>query len=53
MEDVLVLEHFLDLHPGDRKRAFEEYSVHLAPDAQAIVDLSMYNYIEVRNTVYT
>ena len=47
MEDVLVLEDMLKQHPGDRRKAFEAYSLHRQPDAHAIVDLAMYNYIEV------
>ena len=48
MEDVLVLEDMLKQHPDDRKKAFEAYSLHRQTDAHAIVDLAMYNYIEVR-----
>ena len=48
MEDVLVLNDMLQRFPGDRKRAFEEYSKHRNPDAEAMCDLAMYNYIEVR-----
>lgn len=51
MEDVLVLESFFDKYPGDRAKAFEEYSKHRNPDAEAIVDLAMYNYIEMRDLV--
>ncbi len=47
MEDVLVLEDMLKRYPGDRKKAFEEYSKHRQPDAHAMCDLAMYNYIEV------
>ncbi len=47
MEDVLVLEDFLDRHPLDRLAAFTAYSEFRSPDAKAIVDLAMYNYIEV------
>ena len=47
MEDVLVLNEMLHQFPGDRKKAFEEYSKHRNPDAEAMADLAMYNYIEV------
>ena len=47
MEDVLVLNDMLQQFPGDRKKAFEEYSKHRNPDAEAMCDLAMYNYIEV------
>merc|ERR1712011_7389 len=49
MEDVLVLKDMLQRFPGDRKRAFEEYSKHRNPDAEAMCDLAMYNYIEMRD----
>ena len=35
-------------YPNDRLKAFEEYSKHRNPDAEAMCDLAMYNYIEVR-----
>ena len=53
MEDVLVLtEMMFEKYPNDRLKAFEEYSKHRNPDAEAMCDLAMYNYIEVRkNTI--
>ena len=48
MEDVLVLEDMLQRYPDDRKKAFQEYSLHRQPDAHAMCDLAMYNYIEVK-----
>ena len=49
MEDVLVLtEMMFEKYPNDRLKAFEEYSKHRNPDAEAMCDLAMYNYIEVR-----
>lgn len=47
MEDVLVLDEMLHKYPGDRAKAFEEYSKHRNPDAEAMCDLALYNYIEV------
>jgi len=47
MEDVLVLDKMLNEYPNDRLRAFQEYSTYREPDAHAICDLAMYNYIEV------
>ena len=47
MEDVVVLEQMLNQYPGDLLKAFNEYSLHRAPDAKAICDLAMYNYVEV------
>lgn len=46
MEDVLVLEELMDKYPN-RKEAFEKYSEYRSPDAHAMCDLAMYNYIEV------
>ncbi len=51
MEDVLVLDEFMTLHPGDRLSAFSGYSLHRGPDAKAICDLAMYNYVEMRDLV--
>ena len=47
MEDVVVLEDMLNRHPTDRLKAFNEYSKNRNPDAEAICDLAMYNYVEV------
>lgn len=47
MEDVLVLDGFMKQYPDDRLKAFNEYSSNRNPDAEAMVDLARYNYIEV------
>ena len=52
MEDTLVLDHFMsEKYPDDRLLAFNEYSKHRNPDAEAMCDLAMYNYIEMRDLV--
>lgn len=51
MEDVCVLDEQLALYPLDRKQAFDEYSKLRNPDAEAICDLAMYNYVEMRDLV--
>ena len=52
MEDTLVLDHFMsEKYPDDRLKAFTEYSKHRNPDAEAMCDLAMYNYIEMRDLV--
>ena len=54
MEDVLVLTDMMfEKYPNDRLKAFEEYSKHRNPDAEAMCDLAMYNYIEVRKKSLT
>ena len=52
MEDVLVLDEMLKQYPGDRKMAFDEYSKHRNPDAEAMCDLALYNYIEVGRSLF-
>ena len=47
MEDVVVLDEMMQKYPGDRLRAFEQYSKNRNPDAEAMCDLAMYNYVEV------
>ena len=48
MEDTLVLDYFMhEKYPNDRLKAFQEYSKYRNPDAEAICDLAMYNYIEI------
>ncbi len=46
MEDTIVLGDMLAKFPEDRATAFEEYSKQRNPDAEAICDLAMYNYVE-------
>jgi len=48
---VLILDVFLDKFPEDRLAAFKGYSDHRGPDAKAICDLAMYNYVEMRDLV--
>ena len=54
MEDVFVLDEIMERFPlaSDRKKAFEEYSRIRNPDAEAMCDLAMYNYIEVSCSVF-
>ena len=47
MEDVVVLDEMMRKYPDDRLRAFEQYSEKRNPDAEAMCDLAMYNYVEV------
>merc|ERR1711973_610442 len=51
MEDCLVLEAALDKHNGNFEKSLEEYSKNRNPDAEAMCDLAMYNYIEMRDLV--
>ena len=51
MEDCLVLNSMLETHGGQLGLALEAYSRHRNPDAEAMCDLAMYNYIEVRKAL--
>lgn len=51
MEDCLVLEDALDKEPDNLETALNYYSNHRNPDAEAMCDLAMYNYIEMRDLV--
>jgi len=53
MEDCLVLNELLDEFGNDLSLALPAYSVTRNPDAEAIVDLAMYNYVEMRDHVNT
>ncbi|KAK7063145.1 hypothetical protein SK128_003380 [Halocaridina rubra] len=51
MEDCVVLDEIMDQHDDDLEKVLPAYSKHRNPDAEAIVDLAMYNYIEMRDLV--
>merc|ERR1719189_2521959 len=51
MEDCLVLEAALDTHQDNLEKSLEEFSKNRNPDAEAMCDLAMYNYIEMRDLV--
>ncbi len=50
-EDCTVLAGLLDAHDGDWDRALAAYSVVRKPDAHAIADLALYNYLVMRDKV--
>ena len=49
MEDVLIFDEFMDQY-GDMNldKVLPAFSDYRCIDAHAVVDLAMYNYIEVR-----
>ena len=47
-EDCLLLDDLLTKHDMRLDRVLPEYTELRNPDAEAICDLAMYNYIEVR-----
>ncbi|CAB4059083.1 KMO [Lepeophtheirus salmonis] len=51
LEDVTTLDSFFDKYPDDLKKVFEEFSKFRSIDAQAMCDLAMYNYVEMRDLV--
>lgn len=50
-EDCIILNSFLDKYNDDFDKALKEYSEYRSPDAKAMCDLAMYNYIEMRASV--
>jgi len=51
MEDCVVFNEILDQCNDDLSKALPAYSEQRSPDAQAIVELALYNYIEMRDLV--
>ncbi|GFO16873.1 kynurenine 3-monooxygenase [Plakobranchus ocellatus] len=51
LEDCIVLNELLDSYNDDLTQALPEYTRMRHPDATAISDLAMYNYIEMRSHV--
>src|SRR5213079_1046303 len=48
-EDCVVLDECLAEFPNDRKRAFAEYFVRRKENADALADLAVHNFIEMRD----
>ena len=48
-EDCVVLDQCLAEFPNDRKRAFTEYFVRRKENADALADLAVHNFIEMRD----
>lgn len=52
-EDCMLLNSLLDLHQDNFAAAFSAYSRIRKPDAHAVCDLTMYNFLEMRQLVNT
>ncbi|XP_077999084.1 kynurenine 3-monooxygenase-like [Glandiceps talaboti] len=50
-EDCIVFEELMEKHNNDLSKVLPEYSRIRNPDAEAMCDLAMYNYIEMRSKV--
>jgi len=50
-QDVLVLDELLEKHQDNIHKAFAEYTLTRNPDAEAICDLAIHNYVEMRHDV--
>jgi kynurenine 3-monooxygenase len=48
-EDCVVLDECLETFPGNRERAFAQYFVRRKEDADALADLAIGNFIEMRD----
>lgn len=53
MEDCVVLNELMDQYDDDLPKVLPAYSKYRNPDAEAIVDLAMYNYVEVSLIILT
>lgn len=51
MEDVSVLDEIIDAHEGDWQTVFQEYQSLRKKDTDAIADLALENYYEMRDHV--
>ncbi|MEM9746256.1 MAG: NAD(P)/FAD-dependent oxidoreductase [Actinomycetota bacterium] len=51
LESARALDRHLRTHPGDRGAAFREYERERKPDGDAIADMALGNYIEMRSGV--
>lgn len=50
-EDCSALDRWLQIHGNDWQRVFESFARERKPDADAIADMALENYIEMRSTV--
>lgn len=50
-EDCILLDKLLEKHRNSIQEAIGEFSIARVDDAQAISDLAMYNYVEMRELV--
>ena len=50
-EDCIVLMDFLEEHKGDWDNTLTDYAKHRKPDADAIAQMAIENYIEMRDSV--
>ena len=50
-EDCVVLDQLMDTHGDDWKTIFNEFEVSRKPDSDAIADLAVANFIEMRDKV--
>jgi kynurenine 3-monooxygenase len=48
-EDCTALMHCIDRHKSDWRRAFEEYAAMRKPNADAIAEMALLNFIEMRD----
>ena len=50
-EDCVVLEQIIRHSDGDWEKIFEQYEAEQRPNANAIADMALENYVEMRDTV--
>ncbi|HET6725732.1 MAG TPA: NAD(P)/FAD-dependent oxidoreductase [Gammaproteobacteria bacterium] len=50
-EDCLLLDEALERHAGDFSRAFADFAASRKPDTDAIANMALENYVEMRDSV--
>ncbi|XP_076361925.1 kynurenine 3-monooxygenase cn isoform X1 [Tachypleus tridentatus] len=50
-EDCLIFDELLERYNFDLAQVLPEFTLYRTPDAEAICDLAMYNYVEMRHLV--
>ncbi|MDE2091847.1 MAG: FAD-dependent monooxygenase [Gammaproteobacteria bacterium] len=50
-EDCLILDQCLDKHGDDWERLFSEFEIQRRPDTEAIAEMALENYVEMRDSV--
>ncbi|XP_072043205.1 kynurenine 3-monooxygenase-like [Amphiura filiformis] len=51
LEDCVVMSELMDMYNNDFSKVLPAYTVHRNPDAEAMCDLAVYNYTEMRHLV--
>ncbi len=50
-EDCYEMSNLIDMYPGDWRTIFEEFTAHRKPNSDAIADMAIRNFVEMRDLV--